>query len=271
MDNTLFRNALALARSGFPVIPLRPGAKEPLGAFVPRGAYDGSVDAEAILRWWSLSPGANIGATLAGRVIIDQDDRNGGDVSLHALETRFGPLPRTWRSLTAGGEHYWFDLSDGANIRGGNDKLGLGLDVKTGSGAYVVTPPSLHPLGVRYEWRWDSHPAETPRAVAPGWLVEILTPSPPPRLKPFRPLIDDDQRIADALMRIPADDRETWWRVGAALKSRFGESGRALWDEWSAKSAKFDEKTQARVWRSFRGHGVSIASIFHFAKKASAC
>lgn len=261
-----YKDALAFARRGLPVFPLRPGAKEPLGALAPRGAHDASTDDETIRRWWGLSPSANIGVALPCLLVIDRDDRKGGEETLVRVERRYTCLPDTWVTLTAGGEHYWLVLPDGAEIRGGNDKLGSGLDVKTGRGAYVVAPPSRHPCGIRYAWRPDAHPAETPLAIAPDWLVTLLTPPPPPPPRPFRPQTDDDRRVADALLRIPADDREVWLRVGMALRSHFGDAGRALWDAWSATSRKYDPKAQDRTWRSFRRDGVTVATIFRLAK-----
>jgi hypothetical protein len=172
-----------------------------------------------------------------------------------------------WRSLTAGGKHYWFELPNGAEIRGGNNKLGRGLDVKTGAGSYIVAPPSLHPLGVRYQWHRDAHPAETPLAVAPSWLIKLLTPPPLPPLKPFRPQTDDDRRIRDALMSIPvsAVDREGWVRIGMALRSEYGADGLELWDAWSRQSEHYGRKGLERVWKSFRGNGVTVATIFYLA------
>lgn len=263
------KHALALARREFPVIPLAPGQKTPLGSLVPHGARDATIDPEVIRRWWCLSPSANIGVTLPLHLVIDRDDRNGGDVSLAALQTRYGPLPRTWGSLTAGGEHAWYALPDAADIRGGNSKLGPGLDIKTGVGAYVVAPPSLHPLGVRYEWRSDCHPCETPLAVAPAWMIELLTPPAPLPPRSWQPSTDDDARIAAALSRIPSDDRDAWIRVGMALRSHYGEAGRAIWDGWSATSQKYDPRAQERVWRSFRRGGINIGTIFHLARGAS--
>jgi hypothetical protein len=89
----------------------------------------------------------------------------------------------------------------------------------------------------------------------------------PPRR--WLPRTDDDHRVRDALRLIPADDRETWWRVGAALKSHFGDVGRGLWDSWSASSEKYDPRTQERIWKSFRRSGVTIATIFHLAREHS--
>jgi putative DNA primase/helicase len=54
-----------------------------------------------------------------------------------------------------------------------------------------------------------------------------------------------------------------------ALKSHFGEGGRELWNRWSASSEKFDQHTQDRIWRSFRGEGVGIGTIFHYSRGRS--
>lgn len=264
----LLRHRLAFARRGIPTIPAY--GKTPIGGIVPNGAHDGTTDPEIIRRQWTLAPSANIAVVTSGLIVLDIDDRNGGDQSLVTLQDKYGPLPRSWGVLTGGGgEHIYYARPETARIRGGNNRLGAGLDVKTGPGSYVIAPPSRHPNGSRYEWRADAHPAETPLSAAPPWLIRLLTPRPVHPPKPFRPRTDDDQRIADALVRIPSDDREVWWRVGAALKSHLGEQGRELWDRWSATSEKFDPKAQERVWRSFRRGGVGIGTIFYYARGAA--
>ena len=102
---------------------------------------------------------------------------------------------------------------------------------------------------------------------------QILATFPPIKMplvaasRAWRPRCDDDQRIANALQRIPAEDREVWLRVGMALRGHFGDVGRTIWDEWSTTSQKYDPRTQERVWKSFRGGGVTIATIFHLARE----
>jgi hypothetical protein len=77
---------------------------------------------------------------------------------------------------------------------------------------------------------------------------------------------EEIEQLRDALDRIPADDRAIWLKVGMALHS-VGE--RALWDDWSAKSGKYDEVGQETAWNSFteREGGITIASIFQLAKE----
>jgi hypothetical protein len=79
---------------------------------------------------------------------------------------------------------------------------------------------------------------------------------------------DEDRRIRDALNHISdVDDREIWCRVGMALKQHMGAAGRSLWDQWSRRSDKYDEKDQEKNWRSFHRHDITIATLFHLAKQ----
>lgn len=78
---------------------------------------------------------------------------------------------------------------------------------------------------------------------------------------------DEIERIRHALSYIPPDGREIWGEIGMALKAHLGESGRPFWDEWSASSAKFDERDSDKVWRSFRRDGIGIGTLFHHARQ----
>jgi hypothetical protein len=77
----------------------------------------------------------------------------------------------------------------------------------------------------------------------------------------------DEERIADALRALPADDRDIWLQVGMALKDSLGERGRSLWDTWSASSSKFNQKDQERTWRSIRRSGITVATLFWHAQR----
>jgi hypothetical protein len=119
---------------------------------------------------------------------------------------------------------------------------------------------------------------------SPGWRysrAEILAAFPPversqptkaktngatPHSDPGRDA-GEDRRIRDALFRIPADERHVWLTVGMAIEAHYGEAGRPLWDEWSLTAKdKYDERDQDKTWRSFKGSGVTIATLFHHAK-----
>ena len=73
-------------------------------------------------------------------------------------------------------------------------------------------------------------------------------------------------RIQSALSHIPADDRDTWVRAAMAIKSEVGDDGFDLWDQWSQTADNYNAAAARSVWRSCRGRGVTIGTLFHEAK-----
>ena len=72
----------------------------------------------------------------------------------------------------------------------------------------------------------------------------------------------------DAALRfIPADDRETWVKVGMAIKAELGDDGYSLWDYWSQTGQSYNERDAHQVWRSFKSGPVQIATLFHIARE----
>ena len=55
---------------------------------------------------------------------------------------------------------------------------------------------------------------------------------------------------AIALTYIDAHNRDTWLKVGNALKTEFGSSGFDIWDDWSKTADNYDAKAVKSVWRS---------------------
>jgi len=49
---------------------------------------------------------------------------------------------------------------------------------------------------------------------------------------------------------IPSDDRDLWVKVGGILKDELGETGFAVWDDWSRTSDRYVERDARDVWRS---------------------
>jgi AAA domain/Primase C terminal 2 (PriCT-2)/RepB DNA-primase from phage plasmid len=91
-------------------------------------------------------------------------------------------------------------------------------------------------------------------------------PREPPHAREWSARNDDDQRIREALNAINADDRDLWLQCGMAIKDYYGASGRGLWDQWSQRSKKYNQRDQDRTWRSLRRHGIGIGTLFHHAK-----
>lgn len=175
--------ALAYARDGWPVFPLRRGRKIPATA---SGYLDATLDPERITAWWTSTPEANIGLATgaAGLVVIDvdaHDDGPDGWTSWCRLVTDHAPggrLVDTFEVTTpSGGQHVFFVAPAGEPIKNSASKVGPGVDVR-GDGGYVVAAPSRTDAGVYFMDR--DHPV----APLPEWLDALLR---PPRAVPQRP------------------------------------------------------------------------------------
>lgn len=72
------------------------------------------------------------------------------------------------------------------------------------------------------------------------------------------------QKAISALSFVPPNDRETWVRMGMAIKSEFAEDGFDAWDSWSQGADSYDQRAARAVWRSISAAGkISIGSLFH--------
>ena len=140
-------DALALAREGWAVIPLR--GKVPVTA---HGVKDASIDLDQVSAWWGPGSNHNIGARVPAHLfVLDSDPQNGGDLT--ALESAAGvELPPTLTVHSGrgtGGQHRYY-IHPGGLLT--SRRLPPGIDVKTDRG-YCVMPPSLHPAtGQPYRW-----------------------------------------------------------------------------------------------------------------------
>lgn len=74
-------------------------------------------------------------------------------------------------------------------------------------------------------------------------------------------------RAESALQFISPIERDVWVTMGMALRSEYGDAAREIWLYWSQGADSFREKDALIVWKSFKGTGVSIASLFHAAKQ----
>lgn len=76
------------------------------------------------------------------------------------------------------------------------------------------------------------------------------------------------QDAANALNKIDPDcDYETWFQIGMALQSEFSDAGFQVWDDWSRRGSKYcGEREIQNKWKSFKGSGVGIGTLFHHAK-----
>lgn len=280
-DGKMATAALAYAAMGWPVFPLyeiadkrctcgracdSPG-KHPRTA---HGVKDASTDPGTVRAWWAQWPDANIGIATgrtSGFFAIDVDPRNGGDTD------RLGEIPDTVVQLTGGGgQHLLFRYPEQGRVRQGNNLLGPGLDVKS-DGGYIVADPSNHISGGTYAWEASSDPTDGVACLdaPPALLARLAEPerTDPPEPPSPESLPEWKQReLAGALVHIPADDYETWVRVGMALHSTRAEAAFRLWELWSASSEKFKPGACAEKWRSFHDTGgITLSTVYALAKQ----
>lgn len=170
--------ALALAARGWLVFPLTPREKVPLPG--SHGHLDATTDPATIERWWTRTPDANIGVRTgieSGVLVLDRDDRNGGEAGWELLEEEHGPVPYSLRVRTGGGFHVYLRHRGPGRVSSLNGAA-PGVDLKADN-AYVVAPPSVHPSGAVYQWLDDG---DSQLEEAPAWLLTRFSQSTADRL-----------------------------------------------------------------------------------------
>lgn len=281
--------ATAYAARGWCVFPIRADGdrKRPL---TKHGFKDATTDLNKIRQWWlDKWPGANIGIATgepSGLIVLDTDDYK------PEFQRLPGAAPATVQARTGGGgHHYLFRRPDGQKYKSG--AILPAVDSKA-DGGYIVAPPSLHASGCRYEWVDGAGPDDCTPADAPPWLVELIERAAPQpaSTRPAAPAVTSAdaaaalapyaaehdpwmdaattrEQAAAMVAAIPAEDRETWLRVGMALHDMSGGAWFDVWDAWSRTCPdKYDAGDQQTTWEHFgRGDGerVTEGTLRHLA------
>jgi hypothetical protein len=130
---SLLQHALTWVDRGFPVLPLQPRGKIPLGSLVPHGCRDASTDPAVVRDWWRRAPCANVGvAPVGGRFVIDLD----GPDAVSAFANycgQHGAAPRTLTVRTARGWHLYFESAAPVPCSAG--RIAPRIDVRAAGGA----------------------------------------------------------------------------------------------------------------------------------------
>lgn len=138
------------------------------------GVKEATAFGPTIAGWWAKFPFASVGLACGTKFwALDVDGAEGAD-TLELLLMQHGRLPDTVSAQTgSGGRHYLFRVPDGVVIDN-RIRVKPGLDVR-GLGGYIVAPPSPHISGRAYEWEADCEPWTAELALAPDWLMAIIT------------------------------------------------------------------------------------------------
>lgn len=193
MDNQIFITAIKYAKDGLPLIPLC--------AYDHEGIDPNSMHATkickcpgkvALIKWkeitettqkdivdWKRKYKAfNIGMPLgstSGYVGIDIDGEEGQEM-FNAM-TQGKNVPDTWEYTSGEGRRLLFTIPIGLKTKkfvntgqGKHQECSILAD-----GQYTVLPPSIHHTGKRYTWRLGHSPEEIDCALAPTWLLDLIT------------------------------------------------------------------------------------------------
>jgi hypothetical protein len=147
------------------------------------------------------------------------------------------------------------------------DAFGAGkhLEVFGGaSGRYITMTGQVWDIGMTN--------ASVIAVASPNTIEAVLAMFPPEPVRKASPLappsfaLDEVERKAKrALLNVPADDYDVWIFVGMALQATLPDAtAKAIWTEWSSKSAKYDNNAIEKHWRSFgdRPGGKTIAYVY---------
>lgn len=200
-----------LVSRGFSVFPLRPNDKRPA---IENWQNLATTDPRQIEAWWTDTPDANIGIPTSTLFVADVDPRNGGTETLKMLALA-EDFPQSAGSITQGGGlHMIYRLPEHTVIKGGNGKLGKGIDVKSWGG-YIVAPGSEID-GRPYRWANDFAPA-----LPPQWMLDLCTAARPKGEKAGQRIVEEDDKgieLAQAWLARHAPDAAEGERDDAGFK-----------------------------------------------------
>jgi hypothetical protein len=276
--------ALAYAKRGWSVFPVPPNTKKSCKSGKssngrPWGMTSDPVEIESDFKQW-MDAGVGLPTGEAnGFFVVEADTIEGHNVdglaSLKALEAERGQLPETLMAESPTGSlHHYFNMPPAVDIRNSGSRLGPGIDVK-GNGGMVLAPPTKTEKGV---YRWVNN---LPIADAPGWLIRLVEKSERPRPPKnsasnakHEPVEDD--KLRETMECVPNDedtDWDSWNRVGMALFDATNGSsfGLELFNEWSAKSGKYNPETTEEKWHKYETSPpdkVTVRTLFHLANAA---
>lgn len=278
--------AQSLVSNGLSVIPLRARDKAP----IPKGwqKYSKEKPSPDDISRWSQIKDANIGVVLgeaSGIVAVDYDEHP----EFWELVAEMLPVsPIKKRGAKGYTAFYRYNGEKNASFKYKNPKTGqvdTVIDILS-DGRQTVVPPSKHPDGYDYRYLTRLALSDTLRGLPklPDDLIQYILEiverfdvytrtnctqgEQSPAKEPDETITQEE--VKKALSYINPDlSYEEWAHIGMALKHQFGHHGLGLWDEYSTRGSKYcGRKKLESLWESFRGSGITIGTVFKYAKDA---
>ena len=204
-------------------------------------------------------------------LVVDVDARNGGVASYERLLEKCPDVASAGLVVNTGSgggsKHLYFKApADVALLAHLKDYPGV--DFRSGSGAFVVGPGSMHASGRRYEAVLGS-PDDIEDA--PASLIELLRRPATVRVEYDGKTMDVSQAdVASMLSCIPNNDvdYDTFIQIGMAVHHSTGGAGYSLWDTWAQSSSKYDESQMHYWWTHMGKHPVpvTVGTLIHHAE-----
>jgi hypothetical protein len=299
--------ALAYAAHGYPVFPLSKRTKAPIpkadkdvhGKKIPRtgGFYKATTDPVIVSQWWHQSEhliGMPMGAA-SNVFAIDIDtaeDHADGMAEWDKITVEHGAIDTREHLTATGGRHLILKYDDDQPIGCSRGSLPDGIDVK-GRGGYIVMPPSRR-KDREYRVGLDIDPIDPPH-----WLIEMIGARPAPLFEERpRKSVDavhtggaadevdgidatvfeaanipaDLVELAEAISYIPNRNLpwDEWTVIGLALFAATQGRGLAIFDQFSRRSAKYDQAKTLERWEGIRGSPPDRIGARHIYQRAAA-
>jgi putative DNA primase/helicase len=273
--------ALVFGKYNIPIFPVDPRNKSPIPRRDPDptgkhprgipgsgGLYKATTDPSIITDWWTKHPRALIAVPMGPRsgvwcVDVDTGEEHEDEsvTAWDALRAEHELFETREHRSASGGPHVFFEDDEQQPLGCCAGDLPKGISVKS-RGGYIICPPSVR-KGRGYAVHRDIDPIK-----APQWLVDAILvddkgkpkrdPKSPRAHQPFTgtPQCDLDQ-LAAAMAFISNDNLpwEEWSSWGLALFAASGGSQRGfeIFDEFSARSNKYDPVTTDERWDEISG------------------
>lgn len=249
------------------IFPLKSKSEQYLPSWKPDPECP--LDRDRVIEWWTQWPEAWLGLPLGEKTGIIRVDADGP-----VPQELVYDFPITPEFATPSGGHGWLfayepSLTIGRCVLWRGEGQHQELRYQS-NGCYTVVPSSPG-----YRWMDGRSMAEVrvaslPRSIKDRLLSEaaaVELRAWEQRCSPTVAVPDRDQML-QALLFVPADDREVWLQVGFALHAA-GDEYLDTWTEWSRKCPeKFVEGECSRLWAGFhRGGGITPRYITWIARQ----
>ena len=203
-------------------------------------------------------------------IVLDVDQRNGGIPSFELLSKLIPEIAGAGLIVNTGSgggsRHLYFKAPQDVALER-HLKEYKGLDFQSGN-SFVVGPNSMHKSGNTY-----TVAVGTPDDIddAPQALIDLLTKPERHRVEYSGAIMDvSNHDVANMVSYCDPDSGyDDWVRIGMAIHHVLNGDGFAIWDEWSQRSAKYDDKSMETKWHSFGRSAmpVTVGTLIHFAEQ----